>query len=529
MANASSLPEHFNSSSMANLRYDLPAGVVVFLVALPLCLGIALASGAPLFAGVITGIIGGIAVSIVSGSPLSVSGPAAGLTVIVAAAIQGLGSYEVFLVAVVLAGFIQVALGYLRAGIIGDYVPTSVIKGMLSAIGIVIMLKQIPHALGKDGDYEGDMGFFQTDKENTFTEILGAVTNYNLEAIIICAMSFVVLFIWQQQFIQRIKFCSYIPGALLVVILGIVINENFRSFGGDFYLKAEDGHLVNLPVATSFTGFFQFFTLPDFSAAITNKQVYSTAITLAIVASLETLLSLEAVDKLDPFRRISPTSRELKAQGMGNVIAGLLGGLPMTAVIVRSSANVYAGGRTRGSAIFHGVLLLICVALIPVLLNKIPLASLAVVLIVVGYKLASIKIFKQMYKSGIEQFIPFIVTVVAIVFTDLLVGILIGCAVGLFFVIKTNHYFAVTLVHDGQYYLMRFNKDMSFVNKSELKEKLLQIPDDTTVLVDATRCRFVDADIYDVVHDFMRSSEYRGITVELKNFESKEIHYSSTH
>jgi MFS superfamily sulfate permease-like transporter len=517
----------FQPGVVNNLKFDLPSGLVVFLVALPLCLGIALASGAPLFAGVIAGVIGGTVVSLLSGSEVSVSGPAAGLAVIVASAIQSLGSFEVFLAAVALSGLLQIAFGFLRAGIIGDYVPNCVIKGMLAAIGIVIILKQIPHALGRDTDYEGDFSFRQiTDHENTLSEIGKALGSLSPEAMIISAVSLLILLGWERPALKRFAFFKLIPAPLVVVFFGIALNESFEAFGGDFYLKSEEGHLVSLPVAASLTEFFGQFTFPKFGALL-NREVYTTALTIAVVGSLESLLSLEAADKLDPHRRISSTNRELKAQGVGNMISGLIGGLPITSVVVRTSANVYAGAQTRMSSFFHGLLLLAAVLLVPGLLNRIPLASLAAILIVIGYKLAKVSLFKEMYRMGNNQFLPFAVTIIGIVFTDLLTGILIGMTVGIFFVIRANHHAAVTVVHQEGDYLMRFNKDMTFVNKSELKDKLSAIPDGANLIIDAKKSLVLDKDICDVIADFQHSSAFRDVEVELKHFHPKSRPVSS--
>ncbi|MBK8315294.1 MAG: SulP family inorganic anion transporter [Acidobacteria bacterium] len=509
-----------------NLKHDAPAGLVVFLVALPLCLGIALASGAPLFSGIIAGIIGGILISFISGSEISVSGPAAGLAVIVATAIQNLGSFRIFLLAVAISGLFQIVLGFARAGVIGNYVPNAVIKGMLAAIGVVILLKQIPHALGRDVNYEGDFDFFFEieAKSNTLLDIVKAVYTATPAAVIITIASLAVLLAWEKPALQRIRLFKLIPAPLIVVLLGILLNEGFKSFFTDFHLKPEDGHLVALPVPENITAFFGQFTFPDWSA-ISNKQVFITALTIAIVGSIETLLSIEASDKLDPYRRISSTNRELKAQGLGNLISGLLGGLPVTSVIVRSSANVYAGARTRTSSFVHGLLLFICVLLIPSLLNRIPLASLAAILLVIGYKLTKIEIYKKMYHAGMDQFLPFIITVTAIVFTDLLDGVLIGLVVGTFFVIRTNHHSAMTLVSQENNYLLRFNKDVSFVNKSELKDKLSSIPSHSHLIIDGSKSTFIDSDIYDVVADFEESARYRDIEVELNHYQSKSQNY----
>jgi len=520
------LRPNLRNDYLSNLKSDLPAGLVVFLVALPLCLGIALASGAPLFSGIIAGIVGGVVVSLISGSEMSVSGPAAGLAVIVATAIGNLGSFRVFLLAVAISGVIQIALGFLRAGVIGNYVPNAVIKGMLAAIGVVIILKQIPHAMGRDKHYEGDFDFFfEADvTSNTLMDIVNATYSASGEAIIITLVSMVVLIWWERLALRGYGFFKFVPGALIAVILGILMNEGFKLCFTDFYLKAADGHLVTLPEGSGFGSFLQQFTTPDWSA-FKNKQVYATALTLAIIGSIESLLSIEATDKLDPQRRISSTNQELKAQGIGNLISGLIGGLPITAVIVRSTANVYAGAKTRISAFVHGVLLCVCVVLIPGLLNRIPLASLAAILFVIGYKLTRVELYKKMYHAGLEQFLPFIVTVVAIVFTDLLNGVLIGLVVGIFFVIRTNHHSALTLVNQDNLYLLRFNKDLSFVNKTELKDKLASIPTNTHLIIDGTKATFIDNDIYDLVADFQESAKYSNIQVELKHFESKSQNY----
>jgi MFS superfamily sulfate permease-like transporter len=407
---------------LRNLKYDLPASIVVFLVALPLCLGIALASGAPLFSGIIAGVVGGIVVGSVSGSALSVTGPAAGLTTIVLASITRMGTFEAFLTTVFLAGLIQFTLGILKAGSIGNYFPSSVIKGMLAAIGIILILKQLPHAVGYDKDFEGDESFLQKDGENTFTEILNALSYVNFGAVIIFAASLLILILWERPFIKNNKFSTLLPAPLLVVLAGVLANMLFVGSFPDLAIEKE--HLVSLPIADDLAAFASQFRFPDFSQILT-KDTWITAFTIAIVASLESLLSIDAVDKLDPFKRTSPLNRELQAQGLANTVSGLIGGLPVTAVIVRSSANVAAGARTRVSAITHGMLLLVTAFLIPTLLNKIPLASLAAILLMVGYKLAKPSLIVSMYHKGKDQFIPFAVTIIAILLTDLLIGITI--------------------------------------------------------------------------------------------------------
>lgn len=506
-----------------NLPYDLPAGLVVFLVALPLCLGIALASKAPLFSGIIAGVIGGIVISMFSGSELSVSGPAAGLAVIVADSITSVGSFEGFLLAVAISGIIQIALGFLRLGFIADYVPVSVIKGMLAGIGVIIFLKQIPHALGRDEDYEGDMGFFQEmDGKNTFTEIVAAVYSYSPGAVLIAGLSLAVLLLWETGFFKKQKWTLFIPGPLVVVVLGIVLNEVFKLSAPSLALLAQDGHMVSLPVAESFSEFTRFFAFPDLNF-LSSGIVWKSAVVIAIVGSLETMLSIEATDKLDPFHRLSSTNKELQAQGIGNFISGMLGGLPITSVIVRSSANIYSGARTRASAFIHGVFLAVAVLVFPRLLNLIPLASLAAILLMIGYKLAGIPLFKKMYAQGKEQFIPFVATVLVMVFTDLLTGVGVGLAIGLFYVIRSNHHNAVTVVNVDDYYLIRFNKDMSFVNKNELKNALRHLPDNIKVLVDGNKAAIVETDILDILEDFKKQASFRNITMEVQGVEGKSF------
>ncbi|HYC85066.1 MAG TPA: SulP family inorganic anion transporter [Chryseosolibacter sp.] len=496
-----------------NLQHDFPSSVVVFLVALPLCLGIALASGAPLFAGIISGIVGGIVIGSFSGSSLSVSGPAAGLTTIVLGSIAAMGSFQAFLTTVMLAGLIQISLGFLRAGTIGNYFPSSVIKGMLAAIGIILILKQIPHAVGYDRDFEGDESFFQRDGENTFTELLKAFEFIHPAAVLICVVSLGILILWEQPFMKRQRFTVLVPAPLVVVFIGIVVNELFKTSLPGYAIQNE--HLVNLPIAGSIKEFAGYVTTPDLRALLTS-ECWTVAFTIAIVASLESLLSIDAVDKLDPLKRITPLNQELKAQGLGNLVCGLIGGLPVTAVIVRSSANVTAGARTKTSAILHGILLFLTVILIPGLLNKIPYAALAAILLTVGYKLAKPSIAIAMYKKGKDQFIPFAVTVIAIVLSDLLTGIFIGILVGLAFVLKSNFHKALFSVNEDSSYLIRLTKDVSFLNKALLRNTFRSIPDGSYVIIDGARSSFIDYDILETINDFRESAASRNITVELK-------------
>lgn len=496
-------------------KRDGPAGTVVFLVALPLCLGIALASGAPLFAGIIAGAVGGLIVSALSGSQLSVSGPAAGLTVIVATAIQELGSYTTFLAAVVLAGVLQFLLGVARMGAIADYVPNSVIKGMLAAIGVVIVLKQIPHALGRDKDYEGDFSFLEKGNSNTLTDILESVLSANPGAVLIAAVSLLILVYWDAVAARGGRLLQMVPAPLVVVGAGIGLNQALGLLAPGWKV-VDPEHLVALPVAGNAREYFSQFTLPDWGA-LTNQKVWMVAGTLAVVASLESLLSLEAADRLDPYKRISPPNRELRAQGIGNIVSGMLGGLPVTSVVVRTSANVYAGAMTWMSSFIHGLLLFASTLLIPWVLNLTPLACLAAILIVIGFKLTKPALYRQMFRLGWSQFIPFVVTVTAIVFTDLLKGVVVGFVCGIFFIIRTNHHDAITVVNQENYYLMRFNKDASFVNKNELRSRLRKIPEGSHLIVDGRKALYVDQDIHEVLSDFSQLAPYKNITLEMKN------------
>ena len=500
---------------------DIPAAIVVFLVALPLCIGIAIASDATPFAGIIAGVIGGVVVGLLSGSSLSVSGPAAGLAAIVASAIHDLGSYEVFLLAAFIAGVLQIIFGYFKGGGIGRYVPNAVIKGMLAAIGILIILKQIPHFVGYDADPEGEESFIQPDGQNTFSELAVALSRISPLATLIASVSAAILLFYQTSFMQRQAWVKYLPGPLLAVISGVLLNMFLVPDG--HALALSDDHVVQIPMFRSVQELFGFITMPEWSA-IGNYKVWVTAVTLAIVASLETLLSLEAADKLDPEKRISPANRELYAQGTGNILSALIGGLPVTSVVVRSSANINAGAKSKASTVFHGLLLLICVFSIPGILNMIPKAALASILILTGYKLANVALFKEYYSRGKQQFIPFIVTILAIIFTDLLIGILVGILVGLYFVMRSNFRSAMILVEDGDKYMIRFSKDVSFLNKAKLVDYLEKVPDNSAVLIDPLRCEFMDRDIIDSIDDFIETSRSRGIRVYImRDSRKKEI------
>jgi len=505
-----------------NIRHDLPASIVVFFVAVPLCLGIALASGAPLFAGIIAGIIGGIVVGAASGSSLGVSGPAAGLAVIVLTSIASLGgSWEAFLTAVVLAGIIQLIMGYAKAGFIAYFFPSSVIKGMLTGIGLLIILKQIPHALGWDKDVEGDEAFLQADGENTFSTIINALQFFTPGALLIAGISLAILILWDNVLTKKHKIFGMINGPLVVVILGIAMNYFYQNGILNFTLAADQ--VVRIPVPENLAGFFSQFTFPDFSV-LSTFEVYKVAIVLAIVASLETLLCVEATDKLDPDKRITPTNRELKAQGLGNVLSGLIGGLPVTQVIVRSSANISFGGKTKMSAILHGIFLLIGAITIANVLNMIPLASLAAILLIVGFKLAKPSLFKQMYKLGWEQFVPFTTTVVAILFTDLLMGITIGMLVGIFYTLRhsyrnSHHMKDIITTEDGQQlHHLVLAQEVSFFNKASVMEALNAIPVNSKVIIDCSQSKSIAYDVRELIKDYETNAKTKNITVEKIDF-----------
>lgn len=500
-----------------NLSADLRASLVLLLVALPLCLGIALASGAPAFSGIIAGIVGGIVVGLLSGSRISVSGPAAGLTVVVLDSINLLGSFEAFLLAVVLSGIFQVFFGILKAGRLANYFPSSVIKGMLASIGLILIFKQLPHALGYDFDYAGDESFFENEGHNTFTDIYFAFKDPAFLAIIISTTSLILMVLWDRFAGKIHRFGKFVPGALMAVLLGTIINS-IALFQFPELALAND-HLVKLPTDLLKGGFFEMMRFPDFSA-IANIKIFQVAITIAIIASVESLLSVEASDKLDPDHQIAPTNKELIAQGSGNILSGLLGGIPVTAVIVRSSANLMAGARSRYAAVFHGILLLVSVVFIPKLLNLIPLAALAAVLLSVGYKLTKPSVFKEVFVKGPDQYIPFLITILAILFSDLLIGISIGLAAGLLFILKSNLKKTVVMVHDGQNYLIRLRHNVSFINKSILRESFSKIPDGSYLIIDGTAAVFIDSDIIETIENFIKAAPNRYIEVEIKKSES---------
>ena len=514
----------------SDISKDLPASVVVFLVAMPLCLGIALASGAPLFSGLIAGIVGGIVVGSLSGSALGVSGPAAGLAVIVLNAITDLGGYEVFLLAVVIAGLLQLIMGFMKAGMVAYYFPNAVINGMLSGIGIIIFLKQIPHSVGYDVNPEGHMEFSQPDSQSTFSELVNMLDHIHYGPLIITLVSLMILILWETSFMKQFKIFQLIQGPLVAVVTGVVLNGLFSSNETLMLLKQQ---VVHIPVSGGFKDIFSSLRMPDFSE-ILNPQVYLTAVILAVVASLETLLCVEASDKQDPRRRVTPTNRELKAQGVGNFISGMIGGLPITQVIVRSSVNVQAGGQTKLSAIIHGFIIFISLILIPDWLNQIPLSTLAAVLFVVGYKLARPGLFKKTYKQGWDQFIPFTTTVLGILFTDLLVGISLGFLVSILFILYDNYTIPILVDKELKkqgHVLIELSENVSFLKKAVLQKVLASIPNDRDVTIDASKTYYIHQDVIDIVENFKISAKSRKINVNLIGlYDNKQqtpvIHFS---
>ena len=517
-----------------NLKSDLPSGLVVFLVALPLCLGIALASGAPLFSGLISGIVGGIVIGSLSNSQLSVSGPAAGLAALVLGAITAIGNYPLFLCAVLIAGILQIILGTAKLGGIANYIPGSVIKGMLTSIGILIIAKQIPHAFGYDKDERGNATELIPYGYENMHELLQPLHHIEIGVTIICVVAILIMVLWERPFIK--KKIPFIPGALVAVIAAVIINEIWRASGS--MLAVENEHLVQIPVAGSVSEILGFFTFPDFNGFL-DSRVIMYGVFIAIIASLETLLSIEAIDNLDPQRRVTNTNKELFAQGVGNSVAGLIGGLPITSVIVRSSANVNAGARSKMSAVIHGLLLLVCVILIPFLLNKIPLSALAAILLLTGYKLAKPAFFKLMFKNGKYQFIPFVVTVVVILAIDLFgiypplggKGLVIGVFAGILAAagailhgnLKNSYYFHEEKHKEGQTINIDLSEEVSFLNKAAIRETLDHMPANSSVIIDASNTKYIDFDILELIKEFRDiKAPLRNIKLELRNF--KEVY-----
>jgi MFS superfamily sulfate permease-like transporter len=507
----------------ANLKSDFASGLVVFLVALPLCLGIAMASGAPLFSGIISGVIGGIVVGYLSTSHISVAGPAAGLTAIVLTAISDLGAFDIFLTAVFIAGLLQLILGFVKAGSISNYFPTNVIEGMLAGIGIIIIMKQLPHAFGYDNNFEGDLTFLQADGTNTFSSLLGIFEHIQLGSIVITSISLVILISWDKlAFLKKLKL---VPGALVAVVIGVVLNEVFIASGSSLSVAKE--HLVSLPVPTTFEEFQSIIITPNF-AGILNPKVWVVGMTIAIVASIETLLSIEAADRMDVQRRYTNTNIELKAQGVGNVISSLLGGLPLTSVIVRTSANASSGAKSKMSAMIHGFLLLISVLAVPFILNKIPLATLAAILLMVGYKLAKPATFKHFWEKGKYQFTPFIATLLAVVFMDLLKGVALGIIISIIFVLKGNlkraYSFKKDEYVDGDIIHIDLAQEVSFLNKAAIKSTLNDIPENSKVVIDADDTVYIAHDILDLIREFKETRAVNeNIKVKLKGF--KKAYY----
>lgn len=500
------------------LKHDLPAGLSVFFVALPLCLGIALASGAPLYAGLLSGIIGGLVVALISGSPLAVSGPAAGLTTLVAASIISLGDYKVFLLAVMVAGLFQLLLGLLKLGAIANYFPSSVIKGMLAAIGIILISKQVPLALGYDQPKFWTSGFLKLFSPNN---MFGNLDNFNHHitrgTILITFVSLVMLILLQQPFAKKLKI---IPAPLLVVVAGILINILFTNVASNFSLKQTQ--LVNIQ-----SNIFASITFPDFSKLFSTAEIWKDGLIIGLLATLETLLCIEAVDKLDKRNRITPVNRELIAQGIGNMTCGLLGAIPMTAVVVRGAANVDAGARTKFSAFTHGLFLLLAVLLVPFLLNKIPYASLSAILLITGYNLAKPKLFRNMWSLGWKQFIPFLITILVILSTDLLIGVSIGLLISIYFIIQNNfkaEYKITKSTHlNIETHYIKLNSNVTFLNKVKLRKALDEIPEYSVLTIDGSECNFIDYDILEIVSEYHNKAHNRHIELHLKGIEKVNI------
>ncbi|WP_207492635.1 SulP family inorganic anion transporter [Aridibaculum aurantiacum] len=511
--NDSMSPHSYKKGFFSHAKSDISAGVVVFLIALPLCLGISLASGAPLFAGIIAGIIGGIVVGSLSGANINVSGPAASVALVFLTAITTLGSYEAVLTAAVIAGIFQIILGYLRAGTIAYFFPSSMIKGILASIGLILIINQLPHAFGYTG--ERLFGSMEGGLYENIVSAVSNITNYiSIGATIITVISLIIIFIWDQPSLKKHAFFKLVPAALVAVTVSIFINQFFKSSYPELALAGNS--LVQLPVAGSVDEFFSFFTFPDFSV-LSNLQVYQVALSITFIASLESLLSTEAGDKLDPYKRKTSTNRELKAQGIGNIISSMIGGLPVTAVIVRTSANVTAGGRTKLSTIMHGLIMLVCVISIPRVLNMIPLPALSAVLFVVGYRLTSVKLFKEMYRLGKRHFIPFVATIIAVMLTNLITGIMIGGAVAIFLILRDNYKTPFFLDrkdhHEGEKINLVLSEEVTFLNKASIMLTLDHVSPNSEVIIDASRCVNIDDDVLEIIQEFRSTAQYKNITI----------------
>ena len=498
-------------------KHDFAAGLTVFLVALPLCLGVALASGAPLYSGILSGIIGGIVVSVISGSQLAVSGPAAGLTTLVSASIISLGNFETFLLAVIIAGLFQILIGVLKLGVFASYFPSSVIKGMMAAIGIILISKQIPLALGYHQPDFWTSGFIQIFTSKNFLGNLAEFnSNITRSAVLISAISLAILIFLKQP--KNKKF-NIIPASLVVVIFGIVINYLLTYFGSSYALKTNQ--LVNIP-----SNIFAEIKFPDFSKILSNSEIWKDGILIGILATLETLLCIEAMDKLDKHNRITPVNRELIAQGVGNFLCGVLGAIPLTAVVVRGSANIQAGAKTKVSAFVHGVFLLLSVLLIPFLINLIPYASLSAILILTGFGLTKLKIYKSLFKLGLKQFIPFISTIIIILVTDLLIGVSIGLLISVYYIIKENFKENYNLekkhLQGLDYYTLKLHSNVTFLNKVEIKNTLDKVPPYSELTIDGSDVHFIDYDVLEIISDFVTKAHDRHIELKLINIQIVE-------
>lgn len=500
------------------MKHDLPAGLSVFLVALPLCMGIALASGAPLYSGILSGVIGGLVVSLISGSPLAVSGPAAGLSTVVAASIISFGDFKIFLLTIIVAGLFQLLLGLLRLGSIANYFPSAVIKGMLAAIGILLITKEIPFALGYDKPDFWRSGFLQLFRYKNFDEHFHYLNLHTARiTILITIVSLAVMIFLQKARHKKIKI---IPAPLVVVLLGILINFVFIKLSAGSSLKPTQ--LVNIP-----GNIFKEISFPNFSQFFSRPEIWKDGVVIGLLATLETLLCIEAIDKLDEHNRITPVNRELIAQGIGNMTCGLLGALPITAVIVRGSANIDAGARTKLSAFTHGLFLLLAVLLIPGVLNLIPNASLAVILLVTGYNLTQPKMYRSMWQLGWKQFLPFILTIGVILATDLLIGVSIGLLLSIYFIIQNNFHAEYKIIksmqEDHENYLIRLNSNVTFLNKVKLRDALDDIPNNSLLTIDGSHCNFIDYDILEIISEYDHKAEDRNIKVQLINIEKVNV------
>ena len=504
------------------IKHDFKASITVFFVALPLCLGISLASGAPLYSGLISGIIGGIVVSILSGSQLSVSGPAAGLTAICAAAIMNFGGVEKLFLATAIAGILQALLGVFRLGGFTKLIPSTVIKGMLAAIGIILISKQIPLLIGyNQADFWSKELFNIITLNHGFEHITNIYEHTSLGAIIIAVLSVLLLIFWKKAFGKKLDF---MPSSFVIVLFASLLAVLFKNFIPA--LALEPTQFVHIA-----GGLFSKIKLPDYKLIFSNYEIIKTGIIICFVATLETLLSIEAIDKLDPQHRNTPQNRELMAQGAGNLLSGILGGLPITAVIVRSSANAEAGAHTKLSGFFHGIWLLVLVLFAGSILNMVPYCVLAVILVRTGYNLAKPKMIRSVYKLGREQFIPFAVTVIAVLFTDLLIGVCIGIAYAGYFILRNTYKAGYVLDRkiEGHtmHYFFRLAINVSFINKKKIKEELENIPDYSVVEIDGRHSVYIDYDVLEIISEFKTKAHHKHI--ELTTHGIKDVETISAH